>query len=211
MPPPLDLTLILAATTHTMGIGLAGSLPWTGLRKEMAYFARITKRLPPSAPPTALNAVIMGRKTWDSIPARFRPLAGRLNVIISRGHPTPPSPEGEGGEVVRAASLDDALGYLAPLKDEGRVGRVFVIGGAQVYGEAVERGLARRILLTRVLGAFECDAFFGVKLPEEGEGEGGWRRTGKGGLDGWVGEEVPGGVQEEGGTGYVFEMWERVD
>lgn len=51
MPPPLDLTLILAATTQNMGIGLAGSLPWTGLRKEMAYFARVTKRLPPSAVP----------------------------------------------------------------------------------------------------------------------------------------------------------------
>ena len=48
-PPALDLTLILAATTRDMGIGLAGALPWTGLRKEMAYFARVTKRLPPSA------------------------------------------------------------------------------------------------------------------------------------------------------------------
>ncbi|KAK1831776.1 dihydrofolate reductase-like domain-containing protein [Podospora conica] len=215
MPPPapsLDLTLILAATTRDMGIGLAGSLPWTGLRKEMAYFARVTKRLPPSSPPTALNALIMGRKTWDSIPPRFRPLAGRLNVVISRSHPTPPATDAEAGDaVVRAASLDDALGYLAPLRDGGRVGRVFVIGGAQVYGEAMGKGMARRILLTRVLGEFECDAFFGVRLPEDGEGAEGWRRAEKGALDGWVGEEVPGGVQEEGGTGYVFEMWERVD
>lgn len=150
----------------------------------------------------------MGRKTWDSIPARFRPLPGRLNVIISRSHPTPPSTD---DGVVRAASLDDALGYLTPLRDGGVVARVFVIGGAQVYGEVMRRGLARRILLTRVLRGFECDAFFGVGLPEGGEAEGGWRRTGKAGLDGWVGEEVPGGVQEEGGTGYVFEMWERVD
>jgi dihydrofolate reductase len=44
--PPLDLTLVLAAT-RDMGIGLNGTLPWTGLRKEMAYFARVTKRLPP--------------------------------------------------------------------------------------------------------------------------------------------------------------------
>lgn len=44
--PPLELTLIVAAT-RTMGIGANGSLPWTGLRREMAYFARITKRLPP--------------------------------------------------------------------------------------------------------------------------------------------------------------------
>ena len=44
--PPLELTLVLAAT-RDMGIGLNGSLPWTGLKKEMAYFARVTKRLPP--------------------------------------------------------------------------------------------------------------------------------------------------------------------
>lgn len=43
---PHELTLILAAT-RDMGIGLRGTLPWTGLRKEMAYFARVTKRLPP--------------------------------------------------------------------------------------------------------------------------------------------------------------------
>lgn len=45
--PPIELTLVLAAT-RDMGIGLRGTLPWTGLKKEMAYFARITKRLPPS-------------------------------------------------------------------------------------------------------------------------------------------------------------------
>lgn len=44
---PLELTLVLAAT-RDMGIGLRGTLPWTGLKKEMAYFARVTKRLPPS-------------------------------------------------------------------------------------------------------------------------------------------------------------------
>ena len=47
MATPPELTLIVAATRN-MGIGRAGTLPWTGLRKEMAYFARVTKRLPPS-------------------------------------------------------------------------------------------------------------------------------------------------------------------
>lgn len=44
---PFELTLVLAAT-RDMGIGLRGTLPWTGLKREMAYFARVTKRLPPS-------------------------------------------------------------------------------------------------------------------------------------------------------------------
>ena len=46
MSPPVELTLVVAAT-RAMGIGAKGTLPWTGLRKEMAYFARVTKRLPP--------------------------------------------------------------------------------------------------------------------------------------------------------------------
>ena len=48
--PPLELTLVVAAT-RDMGIGRAGTLPWTGLKKEMAYFARVTKRLPPGVCP----------------------------------------------------------------------------------------------------------------------------------------------------------------
>lgn len=46
MSPPVELTLVVAAT-RAMGIGAKGTLPWAGLRKEMAYFARVTKRLPP--------------------------------------------------------------------------------------------------------------------------------------------------------------------
>ena len=51
---PHELTLILAAT-RDMGIGLRGTLPWTGLKKEMAYFARVTKRLPPQVSNTVIN------------------------------------------------------------------------------------------------------------------------------------------------------------
>ncbi|KAJ4292309.1 hypothetical protein N0V88_005941 [Collariella sp. IMI 366227] len=153
-----ELTLIVAATQH-MGIGRAGTLPWTGLRKEMAYFARVTKRLPshpPSAAPTAQNAVIMGRKTWESIPERFRPLPGRVS-------------------------------------------RVFVIGGGQIYAAALRLKEARRVLLTRVRSEFECDTFFPLRLEEGKEGTR-WRRAGQEEMDKWVGEEVPRGA-ERGGDG----------
>jgi dihydrofolate reductase len=83
MPPPpahpLALTLILAATP-TLGIGRAGTLPWPQLRKEMAYFKRVTSRVvggSSSGGRERCNAVVMGRKTWESIPPRFRPLEGR--------------------------------------------------------------------------------------------------------------------------------------
>ena len=72
------LTLIVAATISN-GIGQSSRLPWR-LPQEMAYFARVTS----SAPEGARNAVVMGRKTWESIPGKFRPLRDRLNVVISR-------------------------------------------------------------------------------------------------------------------------------
>jgi dihydrofolate reductase len=88
------------------------------------------------------------------------------------------------------------------------VGRVFVIGGAQIYDAALTMG-AGRVLLTRVMREFECDTHFGLRL---GDGEkNGWVKRDKAELDAWTGEEVPAGVQVEGGTEYEFEMWERVD
>jgi dihydrofolate reductase len=138
----------------------------------------------------------MGRKTWDSIPPRFRPLKDRLNVVITRGMEPPTS-----GKTVRVGSLESAISI-----DSNN--RAFVIGGAQIYKEALQRSETKRILLTRVLSDFECDTFFPVQLNEDGKGEG-WERKSKQELDEWVGETVAEGVQEENGTKYVFEMWER--
>ncbi len=59
---------------------LTGSLPWK-IPGDMAYFKELTSR---TVDPAKQNAVVMGRKTWESIPAKFRPLAGRLNIILSR-------------------------------------------------------------------------------------------------------------------------------
>ncbi|RYP64011.1 hypothetical protein DL771_008982 [Monosporascus sp. 5C6A] len=214
---PLELTLVVAATRN-MGIGRGGTLPWTGLKKEMAYFARVTKRLPSTAQPPAMNAVIMGRKTWDSIPPRFRPLKGRLNIVISRSHseqpPPPPPREVEAEtEAVRVGSLEQAIEYLgsaASTSPAAVTGRAFVIGGAQIYGAALRLREARRVLLTRVMNDFECDTFFPLELSESQAGSA-WVQRSKAELDAWTGETVPEGIQEENGTKYEFQMWERVD
>ena len=71
------LTIIVAAT-KAGGIGQNGSLPWR-LPKEMAYFARVTS----NAPEGKKNTVIMGRKSWESIPLKFRPLSKRANIVVS--------------------------------------------------------------------------------------------------------------------------------
>ena len=92
--------------------------------------------------------VIMGRKTWDSLPARFRPLPGRANVVLSRqaGLHLP------GAQV--AGSLDEAL----DLARAHGAARVYVMGGAELYALALPR--ADALVLTEVDADLEGDAFF---------------------------------------------------
>jgi dihydrofolate reductase len=165
--------------------------------------------------PEGTNAVIMGRKTWESIPPKFRPLKGRTNFVISRSAPQLPSSpsritQDEGA--YRVPTVADALNVLtAKNAQEGKteaVGRAFIIGGAEIYKLSLGLKEAKRVLLTRVLNEFECDTFFPLTLQGE-EGEHGWRKRSKEELDKWIGENVLEGIQLENGTEYVFEMWER--
>ena len=142
----------------------------------------------------------MGRKTWESIPPRFRPLKDRMNVVVTSS-----------GAVVEGGFTADSMELALKFASATAVQRkAFVIGGGQIYKAALERKEAKRILLTRILGEFECDTFFPIVLKEDGTGDG-WVRKSKKELDEWVGEVVPEGEQEENGTKYVFEMWERAD
>ncbi|KAL4971758.1 dihydrofolate reductase-like domain-containing protein [Aspergillus desertorum] len=114
IPPPLPLTLVVATTPvplplpghgSRLGIGLNGTLPWPRIKTDMSFFARVTARPPPSSTPSKplTNALIMGRKTYDSIPPKLRPLGKRLNVVISR------DPDGIIGERVKS-DLEGKLG-----------------------------------------------------------------------------------------------------
>ncbi|KAG4028081.1 hypothetical protein MFRU_024g00510 [Monilinia fructicola] len=213
MGPTKEFTLIVAATNR-MGVGKGGGLPWTGLRKEMAYFARVTKR----ASPGKTNAVVMGRKTWESIPPKFRPLASRANYMISRTQSNASDVE-LGPDAHATTSLTDALQQLESRTqsedtnsdNEKEVDRVFIIGGGQIYKAALELKQAKRILLTRILQDFDCDTYFPVELKEDGTGSG-WIRKDTQALREWTGEgEDVEGIKEEGGVKYIFEMWERVE
>ncbi|KAH7061146.1 dihydrofolate reductase-like domain-containing protein [Macrophomina phaseolina] len=232
MTPParLALTLIVAATP-SLGIGKNGTLPWPQLKKEMAYFARVTKRVPTSsiASPTAStarNAVIMGRKTWESIPPRFRPLKDRINIIVSRD---PSKIEGvqllqregikaEGDPAatpVAAGSLEEAVEKLRGLGAKGGLGRVYVIGGAQLYGAALRMQEARYVLLTRVWREYECDTVFPVDVVgPEGKGGEGWVRKSNGELSEFVGETIEAGRLRDGKDGeeveFEFCLFERL-
>ncbi|MBT3340102.1 MAG: dihydrofolate reductase [Planctomycetes bacterium] len=134
---------IILACDEAGGIGLKGDLPWR-LKADLAYFKKTTLG-------EGNNAVIMGRKTWFSIPEKFRPLPGRKNIVLS-SKKTMHYPEG----VTRVDSLDDAL----EICQADNIDEVFVIGGGQVYAEALRHGGCDKIHLTAVRGSFACDTFF---------------------------------------------------
>lgn len=159
----------------------------------------------------AMNAVIMGRKTWDSIPPKFRPLKGRLNIVLSRsfGEPVEELRNVE-ADFVKASSLEQAVDYLKS-KPPGALGRVFVIGGGQIYTSALRLEETRRILLTKVMSDFQCDTFFSLKLSDEGDSAPQWKQRAKKELDDWACEVVPEGVQVENKTSYEFQMWEKIN
>ncbi len=147
------------------GIGKANALPWPKLKGDMAHFKRITC----DAREGLRNAVIQGRRTWESAEVQGRALPRRLNIIISRSVPT--LPDG----VLAARSLDHALALAGPLStSEADIGPVatdidttFVIGGAQIFADAFEHPALRYIYLTRVLARFDCDVFL-PNLDEKG-------------------------------------------
>ncbi|CAE7209736.1 THY-2 [Symbiodinium microadriaticum] len=144
---PVMLSLIVAST-HKGGIGKDGALPWK-LPEDMAHFKRVTTAVSVDG---KQNAVIMGRKTWESIPERFRPLPGRLNIVLTSAMEAN-YPEG----VLVAKSIAAAVEMLEGRSD---VGEVFVIGGQAAYQEAIGMDCCIRLYMTRVAKDFECDAFF---------------------------------------------------
>ncbi len=137
---------IVVAADAARGIGRANGLPWK-LPTEMAYFKRVTSE----ARPGQQNAVVMGRKTYESIPSKFRPLKGRLNVVLSRSSDV----SAEEGVTV-CPSLEDALAKVA---GQSTIDQVFVIGGGSVYEVALRHPQCSRVYITRVHGVFDCDTF----------------------------------------------------
>lgn len=132
----------------------------------MAHFKKVTST-PPS--PGLTNAVIMGRKTWDSIPPKFRPLEGRTNIVLSRKGPSGVAgiPSNSDDAVLVAASIEDAIRQLESRKDNGYT---FIIGGGEIYAQGIQSGLVKRVIYTNVKGLSE-DTKFDAYFPELGEEE----------------------------------------
>lgn len=130
----MTLTLVAAVARNGV-IGRDGTIPWR-LPEDMRRFRALTMGHP----------VVMGRRTWESLPDQYRPLPGRRNVVLTR------NPEWSGEGALRAGSLEEALELIADARD------VFVIGGAELYAGALP--LADELALTELDVDVEGDTFF---------------------------------------------------
>ena len=126
---------VVAAVARGGVIGRDNAIPWR-IPEDAQRFRTLTMGHP----------VVMGRRTWDSLPDRFRPLPGRRNVVVTRNRAW----HADGAE--RAGSLADALRLLDSEP------QVFVVGGAELYAEALS--LADELLLTEIEAEVEGDTFF---------------------------------------------------
>lgn len=169
---------IIVAADSDDGIGKAGEIQWR-LPGDLAFLKRKTTQVTEEG---KRNAVIMGRKTWETIPSKWQPLPKRLNVVVTR-KPDYEVPEG----VLIAHSLPRAVQAAGAMND---VESVFVLGGGEIYRLAIEMNALRRVYLTRVEGSFPADAHF----PSLGD-------------DFTMVEESE--RQEDNGVGYRFQVWER--
>jgi dihydrofolate reductase len=127
------INLIFARAANGV-IGKGNTMPWH-LPEDLAHFKRQTQGCP----------VVMGRKTWDSLPPRFRPLPGRINIVVTR------QSDWLAVGALHAAGLPEALSLCGDAPD------IWVIGGAEIYRQA--EPMAVRAEVTEIAQDFEGDAF----------------------------------------------------
>lgn len=174
---------LISAVCENNGIGIKGTLPWK-LKKEMEYFTKLTTYTEAS---DCQNAVVMGRKSWESIPPKYKPLSGRLNVVIS----TTQNNFADG--VLSYKSVSEAIETLQA--GFPNIETIWVIGGYRIYKEGLDKKLFDKLYITTIRKQFECDAFFpqfnldDYQMIEE--------------------PDIPTAIQEENGIQYEYKVYKK--
>ena len=129
---------VVVAFEKSGGIGIDGKIPWD-YPEDMSHFKEVTKG----------GTVIMGRKTWESIPGKYKPLPGRRNIVVSTKM-TPGSVEGV--DICRSFKEAKELASTTPKS-------VFVIGGKRLYEESFKDPKCTKVFSTRIDHSYKCDTF----------------------------------------------------
>jgi dihydrofolate reductase len=141
-----DFTIIVAHNTHGV-IGVQGKMPWK-ISEEINFFKETTVG----------HSVIMGGKTWDSIPERYRPLPERNNIVLSRRNDPFPS------AAVQCQTVEQSIRAARHFHKHDPYKEVFVIGGAEIYKLFLDNNLVDRVLVSHIKGY--DDIIDGTKFPD---------------------------------------------
>ena len=177
---------LIVAVCQGNGIGRDNQLPWR-IKTELAHFAKMTKS---TIDFSKKNAVVMGRKTWESLPARVRPLKNRINIVLSR---QPQSLISDHEDVFVCHNYDEALSRVDDMKD--KIESCWIIGGTSVYQEAMNHQRLDKLYITRILKDYDCDTFFPAVDTDR------WSLTSD--------KMVPSDVQTEDGVQFRYEVYEQ--
>lgn len=155
-------SIVSSMTKTTRGIGFGNKLPWKTTsegKEDLAFFSYLTSEVKPN--PNVMNTVIMGRKTWESLPKSRKPLPQRYNIIVTRNTNYDISTF-QNTQI--AMSLDDAL-----MKSSN--GNVYVIGGEEIFKTALKHPYCEDVYLSVIddgVSPYKCDTFF-PELPNNFE------------------------------------------
>lgn len=133
-------------------IGKDNQIPWRS-KLDMKWFKMVTTGSP----------VVMGRKSWDSLPPRFKPLPDRFNVVMSNS----PGNVDSNPDMIMAGSLDEVVDIFFDRYPQGVTiphhNRVFIIGGAEIYKQALQADILSDLLITRVHGDYQGDTVLNLE------------------------------------------------
>jgi dihydrofolate reductase len=161
---------IVVAACANRGIGFNNTIPWF-LENDLKNFKKITDD----------GVVIMGRKTYFSIPINKRPLANRINIVLTKNKNEFNFPQ----SVIICSSFEEALEKAKLFLRE-----IYIIGGSNLYKEAINHPEIEKIYYTKVLEVFDCDTFF-PEIPFEFK------------------NILEDNLQEEGGIKYKYEIYKK--
>jgi dihydrofolate reductase len=147
----IPISLIVACDKKG-GIAKDGNIPWH-YPQELKYFSKITTK---TQDPTQINAIIMGRKTWDTLPKK--PLPNRINIIIS----SKTESTSQMNMNVCVKSIESAIEYI---NSQSQIQETFVIGGESIYKEFITNyhKYIHRLYYTEIHNDFLCDQFFPIE------------------------------------------------
>jgi len=146
---------LIVAVDKNWGFAKDGGIPWH-FPADMKFFSEKTKTVSDNEKE---NIVLMGRKTWESIPEKFRPLRNRINIVVSRNLELQTN---DNLYVVR--SIEDGVKLSLDLVLGKKAEKVFVIGGLALYDFAMNNVLLSKVHITKINKNYDCDRFFNKQL-----------------------------------------------